>query len=125
VPDKEPFGLLVPALVVAEKRGDCDSKSLLALMLLHELGIESVIVESEAHHHAMLGVPLPSQGASFEYNGHRYAFTECTAEGWPIGRMDPRLTHPNDWIAFEVRVDKKPTDSGKKGKTRTRKKRRL
>src|SRR5439155_12063698 len=30
---KEPFGLMPPALVVAEKRGDCDSKSLLGLIL--------------------------------------------------------------------------------------------
>jgi transglutaminase-like putative cysteine protease len=101
VPD-EPFGLLPPALVAAERRGDCDSKSLLALILLRALGIDAVMLESEAHHHAMLGVNLPAPGASMEVQGRRYAFTECTAVGWPIGQIDPRLLHPNDWHASKV-----------------------
>ncbi|HVY45778.1 MAG TPA: hypothetical protein VHB21_07865, partial [Minicystis sp.] len=102
VPD-EPFGLLAPALVASEGRGDCDSKSLLALVLLHELGIDGVLLTSDAHHHAMLGVPLPVDGTSLELAGRRYAFTECTAVGWPIGRVDPMLLHPDDWRATKVR----------------------
>ncbi len=101
VPD-EPFGLLPPALVASERRGDCDSKSLLAIVLLHALGIDTVMLESDAHHHAMLGIGLPASGASLTLQGRRYAFTECTAVGWPIGQVDPRLMHPNDWRASKV-----------------------
>src|SRR6201999_3184582 len=89
VPD-EPLGLLPPALVAAERRGDCDSKSLLALVLLKELGIDAVMLESDAQHHAMLGVALPAPGTSITVQGRRYAFTECTGTGWAIGQIDPR-----------------------------------
>ncbi len=101
VPD-EPFGLLPPALVASERRGDCDSKSLLGLVLLRAIGVDAVMLGSEAHHHAMLGVALPAPGTSIELQGRRYAFTECTAVGWPIGQIDPRLMHPNDWRASKV-----------------------
>jgi hypothetical protein len=110
VPD-EPFGLLPPALVAAERRGDCDSKSLLALVLLRALGIDAVMLESEAHHHAMLGVGLPAPGATLELQGRRYAFTECTAVGWPIGQIDPRLLHPNDWRAAKVHFSRSTRES--------------
>jgi len=103
VPKKAPFGVLPPALVAAESRGDCDSKALLALMILHELGIDGMLISSSIHRHTMLGLPLPVAGAHFRYGGRRYAFTECTAKGAPIGYMDPKLKSPNDWKAVPVR----------------------
>ena len=114
----EPFGLLPPALVASESRGDCDSKSLLALVLLHHLGIDAILVESEAHHHAMLGVALPTPGTSIDFNGRRYALAECTAVGWPIGQIAPQLLHPNDWHAMTVRFDAKPPVAGDSSHTR-------
>ncbi len=104
VPLKEPFGVLPPALVAAESWGDCDSKALLALMILHELGIEGLLVSSSIHRHTMLGIALPASGNHFTYAGRRYAFTECTAVGAPIGYMDPKLKQPNDWSAVVVRM---------------------
>jgi transglutaminase-like putative cysteine protease len=101
VPD-EPFGLLPPALVASERRGDCDSKSLLAVVLLKKLGIDAVMIQSEAHHHTMFGIALPAPGAWIEFEGRRYAFTEATHIGWPIGQIDPKVTHPNDWHASKV-----------------------
>jgi hypothetical protein len=108
----EPFGLLPPALVASESRGDCDSKSLLALVILHHLGVDAILVESEAHHHAMLGVALPTPGTSIEFNGRRYSLAECTAVGWPIGQIAPQLLHPNDWHPMNVRFDAKPPVAG-------------
>lgn len=104
VPRKEPFGVLPPALVAAESRGDCDSKALLALMILHELGVEGMLISSSIHRHTMLGIPLPVSGSYFTYAGRRYAFTECTAKGAPIGYMDPKLKSPNDWRAVPVKL---------------------
>jgi hypothetical protein len=101
-PKREPFGLLPPALVMSESRGDCDSKALLALMILEDLNVSSLLISSEAHRHTMLGVALPASGRSFEHRGRRYAFVECTAKGAPIGHMDPSLLRPNDWRAVPV-----------------------
>jgi transglutaminase-like putative cysteine protease len=104
VPREVPFGVLPPALVASEKRGDCDSKALLALMILRELGIDGRLVSSQAHRHSMLGVAIPSSGKYFEHAGRRFAFTECTAVGAPIGFMDPRFSHPDDWRVVPVRI---------------------
>ncbi len=102
VPASEPFGILPPALVVSDKYGDCDSKAFLGQMLLHELGIESILVSSQAHKHTMLGIALPVQGDAFAFGTSRFAFTECTAEGSPIGHINPELLHPNDWRPVPV-----------------------
>lgn len=98
IPEEEPFGVLPPALVVSRKKGDCDSKSLLAHMILRELGIDTMMIGSSAHHHEMLGIALavPS-GKSFTYAGRKYAFTEMTAKGSPIGHINPHLLSPDDW----------------------------
>src|SRR5262249_24992152 len=69
IPKDEPFGVLPPALVVADRKGDCDSKALLAHMMLDALGVDSVIVTSEGHRHSMLGIALPAQGTRFRHAG--------------------------------------------------------
>lgn len=104
IPASEPFGLLPPALVAQERRGDCDSKSLLAHMLLKDMGVDSIIISSVAHRHAMLGIALPSPGTTFTHEGRRYAYTECTAKGSPIGHINPELLRPNDWRTVPVRI---------------------
>jgi hypothetical protein len=104
VPKESPFGILPPAMVVSDRRGDCDSKSLLTMMLLDTLGIASVMIESDAHAHAMVGIALPAQGTTVDYDGRRYAFTEVTAKGWPIGQIKPDLLRPNDWHVVPVRL---------------------
>lgn len=103
IPKDEPFGILPPALVASQKRGDCDSKSLLALMLLRSLGVDGVVLSSAAHKHAMLGLALPAQGTKITYSGRTYMFTEMTAKGSPIGHINPELLKPNDWKVVPFR----------------------
>jgi hypothetical protein len=119
IPESEPFGVLPPALVASRRKGDCDSKALLAHMILHELGIESMMVGSNAHHHEMLGIALPAPGTKFTYGGRDYAFTEMTAKGSPIGHINPHLLSPNDWrpMPFDFPSASAPaTGDGKKRK---------
>jgi len=119
LPAGEPFGLLPPALVVSQRFGDCDSKAVLAHMLLGSLGIRSVLITSEAHRHTMLGVALPSGGASFRWRGTRYAFVEITAKRAPLGYIKPSLTRPNDWRAQPLDVNvMRGSASGSSGRKR-------
>jgi hypothetical protein len=97
VSPEDPFGLRPPTLTLAEKGGDCDTKSLLLHMMLSALGIDSVIISSTAHGHTMTAIALPVHGTTFTYQGRRYAFTETTAIGSPIGYVSPDLLKPNDW----------------------------
>lgn len=103
-PTDQPFEILPPANVVAEKRGDCDSKSLLAHLLLREFEIDSVMLSSKAHGHAMLGIAIPAPGKhQFKFGGHTYAFTELTAPNSPIGHINDELLRPDDWKVVPTR----------------------
>lgn len=97
IPSELPFGILGPALVASRGWGDCDSKSLLLKDLLRYVGIDSVLISSNAHRHSMLGIAIPTSGRTFTANGRRYAFAESTAVGAPIGWINPQLLSPNDW----------------------------
>lgn len=118
IPEDEPFGVMPPALVVKNRWGDCDSKTLLAHMLLRSLGVRSVLISSNAHKHTMLGVAVPAAGRSFTYQGTKYAFVELTAKRSPIGHINPQLLRPNDWRVVEMRYKPlgslpKPDDAAK------------
>lgn len=97
IPAEEPFGVLPPALVVSRHKGDCDSKGLLAHILLHALGFDTILLSSSAHKHSMLGIALPVPGTKITSGGRDYAFTEMTARGSPIGHINADLLRPNDW----------------------------
>lgn len=112
--DDLPFDVLPPPLVVREKRGDCDSKALLAHMILRELGIRTVLISSVAHRHTMLGVALPAPGESFTYGGTRYAYVEMTRENWRMGQVAPQLLRPNDWRVVPLAAAA-PAPAGERG----------
>jgi transglutaminase-like putative cysteine protease len=96
-PDEQPFGILPPALVPAEDRGDCDSKAVLAVMLLRQVGIEAVVLYSELLAHAAVGVAVPGRGHSFHQGGHTYRYVELCSEGWPVGMIPPQHDKPHLW----------------------------
>ena len=96
LPD-DPFGLKPPPSVMAERSGDCDSKSLLLHIMLESAGIDSVIIGSKSHAHSMVGIAVTAPGKTFEFRGRRYAFAETTAIGSPIGHINPPLLSPSDW----------------------------
>jgi hypothetical protein len=93
----DPFGLKPSPLVASQREGDCDSKSLLLWMILKSIGVDAVIVSSQAHAHTMVGVALPVSGTTFTHQGRKYAFVETTAEGAPLGHLNPTMKSPNDW----------------------------
>lgn len=97
LPEDQPFGLLPPAHVAHQGWGDCDSKALLAILLLRACGIEAAMLASQSLAHAAVGVRLPGRGLQLEWRGRRYLYTEVTAEGWPMGRVPPRYDVPASW----------------------------
>ena len=103
VPEDDPFGVRPTALVVSDAWGDCDSKSLLLIHLLDTFGIDAVLLSSQAHAHALVGIAVPTSGSYFEYQGRRYAWAETTAEDSPLGWRSPRLKRPDDWQVIPVR----------------------
>jgi hypothetical protein len=99
---EDPYGLVPPAVMVNES-GDCDSKSLLAIMLLRTVGIDAVMLVSDNAQHAMVGVGLPLGRDRIAHRGRKYAAVEITHPNWPIGRMPPKLASHRDWHVVPVR----------------------
>ncbi|NNB95045.1 hypothetical protein HI113_14185 [Corallococcus exiguus] len=97
LPGDEPFGIVPPGLVPAQDRGDCDSKAVLALMLLRQVGVDAVMLYSDALAHAAIGVGLPGTGTRIPFGGRGYQYAELTAEGWPLGMIPPQYDKPQLW----------------------------
>jgi len=96
IPNEFAFGILPPSIVASRDWGDCDSKSLLLMAALEQVGIESILLISNAHQHAMVGIAVPAARDTYRYRGREYAWAETTAQ-MPLGRRDPGLKTPDDW----------------------------
>lgn len=104
-PEDQPFGVLPPALVPAQGRGDCDSKAVLAVMLLRQAGLEATVLYSDVLSHAAVGVVLPGRsGPSIRSAGRSWRYTEVTTEGWPLGMIPPQYDKPHLWRALPLPV---------------------
>ncbi len=97
MPEDMPFGIVPPALVPAQNRGDCDSKAVLAVMLLRQVGIDAVVLYSDPLSHAAVGVGLPGRGTELRLGARAYRYAEVTAEGWPVGMIPPKYDKPRLW----------------------------
>ncbi|MCP3104053.1 hypothetical protein LZ198_34785 [Myxococcus sp. K15C18031901] len=102
LPRDEPFGIVPPALVPARNRGDCDSKAVLAVMLLQQVGIDAVVLYSDPLAHAAVGVDLPGGRTRLRYGGRSYQYAEVTTDGWPLGMIPPRYDKPHLWVVLPV-----------------------
>ena len=96
IPENE-YGLYTPAEVLYRDAGDCDSKSILAALLLKQLGYDTVIFYSKEYRHVMLGINAPSTGEYMQMGGKAYYFTEMTSPGWQIGDISPDCADLKYW----------------------------
>ncbi|MGQ0506069.1 MAG: hypothetical protein ACT4TC_12210 [Myxococcaceae bacterium] len=101
-PRNEPFDILPPALVAARRTGDCDSKALLAYMLLKGVGVDCVLLRAASLQHVALGVRLPASGFSVPHQGKRYFYVEMTYPDWPVGTVPPEYQRAAAWKALPV-----------------------
>lgn len=97
------FGLLPPTIVVADGSGDCDSKALLAVVILRQLGVDAVVLLGSSLGHAALGINVAAPGKKF---GKKYSFVEVTTPGWAIGTIPPGYDIANAWKVIPVTVMK-------------------
>lgn len=102
--DTAAFGLLPPAIVVADGSGDCDSKALLSVIVLRQLGVDAQVLLATGLGHAALGVALPVPGRNFALGAKKYAFVEVTAPGWPLGTVPPEYDVARAWRVVPVAV---------------------
>jgi hypothetical protein len=93
----------VPPLAAAYgERGDCDSRSVVAAIILERLGIDSILMVSKDYSHAMLGVDVPGGGQRFVFNGKNYLVGETTAKVG-LGMIAKDQADWSKWMGIDLR----------------------
>ncbi len=81
------YGLHSPIEFLHTRKGDCDTRTVLAYSILTHFGYDVAIVNNPEH--SMLGINLPAQGTYLTYQGKKYFIWETTATNWALGSISP------------------------------------
>ncbi len=84
-------------------KGDCDTKSMLLIMILRQLGYDLVLYFSESYQHAMAGINLNAKGTYKTSGGKKYYFVEVTYPGWNIGDLPAEFGDPGQWTMVAIK----------------------
>ncbi len=79
-------------------RGDCDSRALLMVLILNQMGIDAILLISPEHSHALAAVDCPGQGARFAHGGKKYLIADTTAKVG-MGNIAADMADPAAWFA--------------------------
>lgn len=91
------FGVHSPVEFMATLKGDCDTRTLFAHMILSKFGYDVVIMNSNVYLHSMLGIAMPYHGDHKVILGKKYYFLELTAERWKPGELPPDYNIVANW----------------------------
>jgi len=89
-----------PIDTVFEAAGDCDSRSLLYVMLLEYNGIDSILMVSSEYSHSLTGIAVEGMGAHYYYEGSEYLIAETT-DNVSIGLIDQAMADPSKWMGIK------------------------
>ncbi|MFM7589494.1 MAG: hypothetical protein ACKO55_10315, partial [Bacteroidota bacterium] len=93
-------GVQAPYEFAHNQKGDCDTRTMLAHMILTRLGISSSIWLSESYGHSVLGVAVPLGLRSSNYKeikGIKHYAVELTAKNFQIGMLIPEQQNMKNW----------------------------
>lgn len=93
--------LSTPWQTLKEGKGDCDSKSLLYLALMEQLGVKGILMVSAPYSHGMAALDLPGQGARFPYADKGWLVAELTDQV-NLGMIAGDKADPNQWIGVDL-----------------------
>lgn len=82
-----------------EKKGDCDSRALLMVLILNQIGTDAILLISPEYKHALIGVDCSGEGARFESKGKKYLLMDTTAKVGP-GLIPSTMADPSKWFAI-------------------------
>lgn len=64
----------------ATKTGDCDSRALLMVLLLNQMGVDAILLVSPEYSHAVAAVDCPGKGARYAIGDKQYLIADTTAK---------------------------------------------
>ena len=98
--------LISPLSAAAFEEGDCDSRSLLYIILLNHYGIDSALMVSSVYSHAMAAVDMEGSGARINIDGRAFLVAETT-DDVAIGLIASDMADPANWITVPL-MEKEP-----------------
>ena len=93
--------LLSPLSTAYTASGDCDSRALLYIILLHHLGTDSILLVSSQYSHSVAGVNISGLGARVRFEGRNYLIAEVT-EQVDIGLIPRNMANASGWIPVRL-----------------------
>ena len=93
-------GVQAPYEFAHNLKGDCDTRTILAHLILTHLGISSSIWLSKSYGHSVLGVAVPVGFGSSNYKeiqGIRHYAVELTSKNFQIGMIIPEQRNMKNW----------------------------
>ena len=90
-------GVATPLEFFYNKKGDCDTRTVLLYTMLKRFGYDVVILNSNLYWHSIIGINLPAYGDFKLINGKKYFFWETTNTGWVLGDLPPGNKDISKW----------------------------
>jgi hypothetical protein len=99
--DREGTDFVPPLAAAYGARGDCDSRAVVAAIVLDRMGVDSILMVSREYSHAMLGVDVPGGGQRFAFGGKRYLVGETTAKVG-LGMIAAGMEDWSKWLGIDL-----------------------
>lgn len=93
--------LLSPSLACVSQTGDCDSLSLVLLILMDRYDVDGRLLLSQQALHALAGFDLPGEGMRYVEGERSWLVAELTSS-LPLGVLPDRLTGVSDWFGISL-----------------------
>lgn len=90
------FNSLPEAFV--SRNADCDSRSLLLVLLLNQMGIDAVLLVSPEYSHSVAAIDCPGEGARFAVGNKKYLIADTTAKVG-LGMIAQTMADSSKWFA--------------------------
>lgn len=82
----------------ASETGDCDSRSLLLVLMMNQLGVDAILLVSPDYSHAIAAVECPGEGARYELGGKKYLVADTTSKE-AAGRIAADMADSSKWFS--------------------------
>lgn len=96
IPDNY-YQIYPPLNSIFYNEADCDTRSLLLVMILKELGYDAIVLYSSKYLHAICAVDVGGVGDCITYRNKDYSLIETTATGWLVGMLPPEFNDLRYW----------------------------
>jgi hypothetical protein len=83
-----------------ERRGDCDSRSMLLAIVLQRANVDAILMVSRDYGHAMAAVKTDGSGARFQFKGTDWIVAETTAKV-SLGMIGKNVSDPSKWLGVD------------------------